>query len=51
MRLRPMIRRLDCKSDYESFTKACFPADMNTVRGRSGSVSALLEYDHGTRPR
>jgi hypothetical protein len=27
------IQRLDCNFDYESFTKACFPADMNRVRG------------------
>ncbi len=28
--------------DYESFTKVCFPADMNRVRGRLGSAGALL---------
>ena len=51
IRLCSMTRRLDRKSDYESFTKACFPADMNRVRGRSGSVGALLEHDHGTKSR
>lgn len=36
-------------SDYESFTKPCFPADMNTVRGLPGYAGALLERDHGIR--
>jgi hypothetical protein len=49
MRLHSAIRLLDCNFDYESFTKACFAADMNRVRGRSGSMSALLEHDQGTR--
>jgi hypothetical protein len=35
--------------DYESFTKPCFPADMNRVRGLPGYAGALLERDHGTR--
>jgi hypothetical protein len=51
MRPCPATVRLDCNFDYESFTQACFAADMNMVRGRSGSVGALLEHDHGTRPR
>jgi hypothetical protein len=51
MRLCPATLWLDCKFNYSSFTKACFPADMNRVRGRSGSVGALLEYDYGTRSR
>jgi hypothetical protein len=51
MRLCPAMPWLDCKSDYESFTKPCFPADMNRVRGRLGCVGVLLERDHGTRPR
>lgn len=36
-------------SDYESFTKPCFPADMNRVRGLSGYGDALLERDHWMR--
>jgi hypothetical protein len=36
-------------SDYESFTKPCFPADMNWVRGLPRYAGALLERDHGTR--
>jgi hypothetical protein len=43
------IQRLDCNFDYESFTKACFPADMNRVRGRSRECGCLLENNHGTR--
>jgi hypothetical protein len=51
MRLCPAAVRLDCNFDYESFTQACFAADMSRVRGRSASADALLEHDHGTRPR
>lgn len=33
--------------DYESFTKTCFSADMNWVRGRPCSLGAVFEHDHG----
>lgn len=51
MPIYPAIAPFDRKFDYESFTKACFPADMNCVRGRSGVLGALLQRDHGTRPQ
>jgi hypothetical protein len=51
MRLCPVTVRQNCKSDYESFTKTCFSADMNRVRGHPGIEGGLLEHDHGTRPR
>lgn len=38
-------------SDYESFTKVWFPADMNWVRGASAARGALLYRDHGTEQR
>jgi hypothetical protein len=49
MRMFPATPRLYCKPDYESFTKPCFSADMNRVRGLPGYTGALLERDHGTR--
>ena len=39
----------DYGSDYESFTKPWFSADMNRVRGLLGYRYALLERDHRTR--
>jgi len=33
--------------DYESFTKTCFPADMNWVRGRPWILGAVFDHDHG----
>ncbi len=33
--------------DYESFTKTCFSADMNWVRGRPWSSGAVFYHDHG----
>lgn len=38
-------------SDYESFTKVWFPADMNTVKGALAVRGALLYCDHGTTQR
>jgi hypothetical protein len=38
-------------SDYESFTKVWFPADMNRVKGASAACGALLYRDHGTKQR
>jgi hypothetical protein len=39
-RLCALTRRLYYNSDYESFTNACFPADMYWVGGRSGLLGA-----------
>ncbi len=49
MRLDHAISPRSYGSDYESFTKSCFSADMNRVRGLPGYTGALLERDHGTR--
>jgi hypothetical protein len=38
-------------SDYESFTKVWFPADMNMVKGAPAGCGALLYRDHGTTQR
>ncbi len=38
-------------SDYESFTKVWFPADMNMVKGALAMCGALLYRDHGTTQR
>lgn len=46
MPIHPAIAPLDRNSDYESFTKACFSADMNCVRGALGALGALRQ----TRP-
>jgi len=35
-------------SDYESFTKVWFPADMNRVKGAPAWCGVLLYHDHGT---
>lgn len=51
MSIHPAIAPRDRNSDYESFTKACFSADMNCVRGRSGLWGPCPKRDHGTRPQ
>lgn len=38
-------------SDYESFTKVWFSADMNMVKGALAACGALLYCDHGTTQR
>jgi hypothetical protein len=38
-------------SDYESFTKVWFPADMNRVKGAPAWCGVLLYRDHGTEQR
>jgi hypothetical protein len=38
-------------SDYESFTKVWFAADMNRVKGAPARCGALLYRDHGTEQR
>ncbi len=38
-------------SDYDSFTKVWFPADMNRVKGAHVWRGVLLYSDHGTEQR
>jgi hypothetical protein len=45
------ISRPGYGSDYESFTKVWFPADMNRVKGAPAMCGALLYRDHGAKPR